>query len=79
MSNAVSIQLPVWEVMIGMLPNEEGNERHGEQLPGWEVMIRMLLNEEGGERRALVSLIAGTCRCGRTICILWVPVISKFF
>ena len=56
--------------MIGMLPNEEGNERRGEQLPGWEVMIGMLPNEEGDERRASVSLIAGTCRCGRTICIL---------
>ena len=48
-SDVVSIQLPVWEVIIGMLPNEEGNEQCGEQLPGWEVMIGMLPNVEGGE------------------------------
>ena len=63
-SVVASIQLPVWEVMIGMLPNEEGNERHGEQLPSWEVMIEMLPNVEGNERHTLVSLIARTCCCG---------------
>ena len=44
------VQLPIWEVVIGILPNEEANEWHGVQLPIW-VMIGMLLNEEGNERR----------------------------
>ena len=48
-ADAASIQLPVWEVMIGVLPNEEGHERRGVQLPVWEVVIGMLLNEEGNE------------------------------
>jgi hypothetical protein len=39
----------------------------------------MLPNEEGNERRAPVSLVAGTCRSGRTICVLWGPGISKNF
>ena len=69
-ADAASIQLHVWEVMIGMLPNEEGNERHSKQLPSWEVMIEMLPNVEGDERHALVSLIARTCCCGHTICVL---------
>ena len=38
----------------------------------------MLPNEEGNERRASVSLIAGTCRSGHTVCVLQGPEISKF-
>ena len=38
----------------------------------------MLPNEEGNERHASVSLIAGTCRSGHTVCVLQGPEISKF-
>ena len=69
-ADAASIQLPILEVMIRVLPNEEGHKRRSIQLSIWEVVIGMLLNEEGNNCHMLVSLISGTCCAGCTICIL---------
>ena len=49
--DAATIQLPVLEVMIGVLPNEDVV-----QLPVWVVVIGMLPNEEGDEPPAVVDV-----------------------
>src|SRR6267154_1683278 len=41
--------------------------------------IRTLPNEEASQRRVSVSLVAGTCHSGPTICVLYGPVFSKNF